>query len=139
VRVAAQVPEVRGELPEAPDPQVPGQAVVRGHSAIRPARSHGHSDAGTYPPYGQKLRLRASLDISGYSARNQVILKAMKRYGILYADIGGGVRWNIHGTADSRWDMDEISRLQAIVGSDLEAVDESSLMIDPDSGRARSP
>jgi hypothetical protein len=103
---------------------------------VWPARSAGHSDD-TYPPYGQKFRLKASFDLSGYSAPSQVILTAMKKYGIIYADIGGGNRWNIHGTADTRWDT-AIYDMEQVVGADFEAVDESSLMIDPDSGQARS-
>ena len=79
--------------------------------------------------------LKASVDITGYSPPAQVILTAMKTYGIILADNGSS--WFISGAPDQRWDNDMLHELDAIHGSDFDAVDESSLMIDPDSGQAR--
>jgi Putative Ig domain len=49
--------------------------------------------AGTYwgPPWvmGMRIRLNADFDISGFSKANQVILTAMKQYGMVVADNGG--------------------------------------------------
>jgi hypothetical protein len=42
-----------------------------------------------YPRMGERFRLNASFDVSGYSAANQVILKAMKKYGMILTDNGG--------------------------------------------------
>ena len=40
------------------------------------------------PPMGLRLRLKASVDISSFSAETQIILKAMKKYGVIIADNG---------------------------------------------------
>ena len=86
-----------------------------------------------YPPMGQRFRLQSNFDISGYSPNVQVILRAMKRYGIILADNGSA--WFISGAPDQRWDNDELRQLRNVTGADLEAVDVSSLMIDPNSGQ----
>ncbi len=41
------------------------------------------------PPMGTRLRLKASFDISGFSPANQVILTALKKYGMILADPDG--------------------------------------------------
>jgi hypothetical protein len=61
----------------------------------------------------------------------------VKKHGIIYADIGGINPWNLIGTPDTGSIPNIHNELRKVVGSDLEAVDESSLMIDPDSGQAR--
>jgi len=87
-----------------------------------------------YPPMGQRFRLKASFDTSGYGPQSRVVLEALKKYGIILSDNGGN--WFISGVPDERWDNDDLNDLKDLKGSDFEAVDESSLIIDPDSGRA---
>lgn len=90
------------------------------------------------PPYGQRFRLKASFDISGFSPQTQVILTALKTYGLILAD--WGTAWYISGVPDPRWDDHAlVSELESIAGSNFEAVDQSRLMVDPNSGRVRSP
>lgn len=89
-----------------------------------------------YPPMGQRFRLRANFDISSFSSQVQVILRALKKYGIILADNGGN--WFITGVHDERWDNDILAELKKVKGSDFEAVDVSSLIIEPNSGQARS-
>lgn len=102
---------------------------------IWPARHFASHLTGTeYPPMGQRFRLKAGYDISGYSREAQVILTAMKAYGIILAD--NGAPWYISGAPDERWDNDNLRELRLLHGSDFEAVDESSLMVDGDSGQA---
>jgi hypothetical protein len=85
---------------------------------------------------GQRFRLKPNFDISGFSPEVRVILRAMKEYGIILADNGSA--WYIQGVPDSRWNNDMlVGELRSVTGSNFEAVDESSLMIDPDSGQAR--
>lgn len=84
------------------------------------------------PPMGQRFRLRASFDISHYSPSNQVILTALKTYGMLLAD--NGAPWFISGVPDERWNNDELRELAAVKGSAFEAVDASSLIRDENSG-----
>ncbi len=88
------------------------------------------------PPMGQRFRLKASVDISGFSAANQVILRALKTYGLILADNGGD--WFLSGTPDERWNNDDLRDLKSrIHGSDFEAVDCSSLQVSPTSGEAK--
>jgi hypothetical protein len=101
-----------------------------------PARHEASSSTdATRPPMGQRFRLKASVDISGFSAANRVILTALKTYGMLIADNGSS--WYLSGAPDDRWDNDDLHALQNLHGSDFEAVDESSLMINPSSGQSR--
>jgi hypothetical protein len=106
---------------------------------VWPARHYASSLTGTqYPPMGQRFRLRPSFDISGFSATNQIILAALKNYGMILADNGSS--WYLSGAPDERWNNDDLRQLQTRVhGSDFEAVDTSSLMVDPGSGQARLP
>ena len=102
---------------------------------VWPARHYASSLTGdNYPPMGQRFRLKANIDISGFSPRIQVILRAMQRYGIILADNGSA--WFISGVPDERWDNDELRELRDLQGADFEAVEVASLMIDPDSGQA---
>ena len=103
-----------------------------------PARHFASSVTDTnYPPMGLRLRLKADYDISGFSPEIQVILTAMKTYGIILAD--NGSNWYISGVPDDRWDNDMLHELDVVQGSDFEAVDVSGLMIDSDSGQAVQP
>ena len=88
---------------------------------IYPARHKVSSSGGQYSlPFGARIRLKASFDISGYSATNQVILRAMKKYGLILADIGSNLY--ISGAPDERWNNDDLRRLGQIHGSDFEVV-----------------
>ena len=66
----------------------------------------------------------------------QVILKAMKTYGIILAD--NGSNWYVSGAPDPRWDNDMLHLLDDLTGDDFEAVDTSGLMRDVNSGAAAS-
>jgi hypothetical protein len=105
-------------------------------ATVWPARHYASSLTGTqYPPMGQRFRLRADFDISGFSPEVQVILRALKKYGMILAD--NGAAWYISGVPDERWDNDALHELHSVPGSAFEAVDVSSLMVSPDSGQAR--
>lgn len=101
-----------------------------------PARHFASSSTDpNLPPMGLRVRLKASVDISGYPPEIRVILQALKDYGMFLAD--NGSPWYISGAPDERWDNDMLHRMDVLRGSDFEAVDESSLMIDPNSGQSR--
>jgi hypothetical protein len=87
------------------------------------------------PPLGAYFRLKANYDISGFPAEMQVILQAMKTYGIILADNGSD--WYVSGAPDERWDNDMLHLLDVLTGDDFEAVDTSVLMVDSNSGEAR--
>jgi hypothetical protein len=104
---------------------------------VWPARHFASSLTGEqYPPMGQRFRLRADFDVSGFAPEIQVILVAMQRYGIILAD--NGSPWYLSGVPDERWDNNLLRQLRQLQGSDFEAVDVSSLMLSPDSGQVRS-
>ncbi|WP_211221630.1 hypothetical protein [Desulfocurvibacter africanus] len=88
-----------------------------------------------YPPLGQRFRLKANVDISRFSPEIQVILRALKRYGMILADNGSA--WFLTGAPDERWDNDTLRELKRLSGHDFEAVDVSSLMHSPNSGQIK--
>ena len=103
---------------------------------VWPARHYASSLTGAqYPPMGARFRLKASFDISHFSATNQIILRALQRYGMILADNGSS--WYISGAPDARWNNDDLHAMTGITGSNFEAVDVSPLMVDPNSGQAR--
>lgn len=103
---------------------------------VWPARHDASNLTGQqYPPMGQRFRLKADFDISAFSPPAQVILRAMQVYGIILADNGSA--WYLSGAPDERWDNDILHELSQVHGADFEAVDVSSLMLDPDSGQVK--
>jgi hypothetical protein len=93
-----------------------------------------------HPPAGQRFRLKASYNISGYPPQAKVILQALKTYGAMANTLNGlGKPLTITGSPDTRWDYTDLNTLWRVNISDFEAVDVSSLMIDPDSAQARQP
>jgi hypothetical protein len=106
---------------------------------VWPARHFAsRSDDPALPPLGQRFRLKASVDMSRFSAANQVILRALQTYGMILAD--NGSPWFVSGAPHSGWDNDSLNaEFRQLTGTDFEAVDTSSLLIDADSGQARAP
>jgi len=72
------------------------------------------------PPMGLRLRLRADFDVSTFDPVVQVILVAMKRYGLIVADNGSDMF--ISGAPDDRWNDDVLHTLHDLTASDFEAV-----------------
>jgi uncharacterized protein YjdB len=105
---------------------------------VWPARHYASSITDlSYPRMGERFRLRADYDISTFPAEAQVILKALKTYGMILADNGSA--WFISGAPDPRWNNDNLRTLHRVLGSDFEAVDATVLMIDINSGQAKQP
>ena len=103
---------------------------------VWPARHEASSSTNpTYPPMGQRFRLKAGFEVSGFPTSVQVILVALKFYGMFVAD--NGSNWYISGVPDERWNNDELHVLNQVQGSDFEAVDESGLMVSPDSAQVK--
>jgi hypothetical protein len=91
---------------------------------IYPARHDaGDWSCATYPPMGLRVRLRASIDISGFGPQARVILLALKRYGMLLADNGSA--WYVTGAPNAAWDDDQLHDFHQLHGSDFEVVDTS--------------
>jgi hypothetical protein len=72
------------------------------------------------PPMGLRVRLKASVDISGYPASARVLLQALKSYGMIVAD--NGSNWFISGASDTRFVDDDLLTIRQIVGSDFEVI-----------------
>jgi hypothetical protein len=107
------------------------------HDHVWPARHHTYTgpDNSNYPWMGMRLRLKADYDISSFSNPVQVILTALKQYGMIVSDNGGD--WYLSGVPDERWDNEQlVTELRTVLAENLEVVDCSYLMIDEDSGLA---
>jgi hypothetical protein len=88
---------------------------------LSPARHFASSNTSSdLPPMGMRVRLKANFDISSYPEHVQVILRAMKKYGMFVADNGSD--WFVSGAPDSRWNDDELSEIKNIKGSNFEVV-----------------
>jgi hypothetical protein len=74
---------------------------------------------------GQRLRLRADFDVSGYPRQARVILVALKRYGMILADNGSA--WFVSGAPSRGWDNDDLHSLGRVQGSDFEVVDPAAI------------
>ncbi|HNA89622.1 MAG TPA: hypothetical protein PK989_09965, partial [Anaerolineales bacterium] len=80
------------------------------------------------PPLGARFRLKADYDISGFPPEMQVILQALKTYGMFLADNGSD--WYVSGAPDERWDNDMLHLLDVLTGNDFEVVDSSVMIAD---------
>ena len=107
-------------------------------SHLWPARHDAGTPNPNLPPMGARFRLKSTYNISGFSAATQVVLTAMQHYGLIVAD--NGSNWFFQGTEDAGWGSGPyptmISELKTIPAAQYEAIDESSLMVDPNSGLA---
>ena len=108
-------------------------------SYLWPARHEAGQANGDCPPMGARFRLNASftLPASSCAAFCQTVLRTMKTYGLILAD--NGSNWYFQGTADRRWTYTDVDQLKAIPASAFVAVDESCLMVSPNSGQALQP
>lgn len=90
-------------------------------AAFTPPASHSAATTSdsSAPPMGMRLRLKSSYDISGFSAQMQVILTAMKTYGLILADNGSAVY--VTGVSDRRWGSD-LDSLKTVPASAFEVV-----------------
>ena len=90
--------------------------------AFTPPASHWapNSSNPLAAPRGMRIRLKASVDISGFSAVNKVILTALKNYGMIMADNGSSMF--LTGAPDSRWNNNDLGNLKSLTASDFEVV-----------------
>jgi hypothetical protein len=88
---------------------------------IYPARHWASSmdDAGL-PPMGLRVRLKASFDISKFPPTAQVILKALKKYGMILAD--NGQSWFLSGSPHPKWNNQELDTLKQVKGQSFEVI-----------------
>jgi len=111
-------PEVRaGQIDHAL--RVTVERSQRGY--IHPA-THFASDSSdpSLPPMGLRLRLNAGFSLAGYHGEALVVLRALKRYGLIVADNGSS--WYITGAPDPRWNDEDLNQLKNVPGSAFQAV-----------------
>ncbi|GAA4271130.1 hypothetical protein U6A24_04470 [Aquimarina gracilis] len=72
-------------------------------------------------PFGGRLRLKADYDISSFSETNQIILRAMKKYGLMLADVGSDMF--ITGAPNENWDNDDLRNLQQVLLENFEVIE----------------
>ncbi len=91
-------------------------------AAFIPPASHwaANSTNALASPMGMRLRLKASFDISGFSAANQAILMALKKYGMIMADNGSSMF--ITGAPNDNWNNDDLHNLTSVTASDFEVI-----------------
>jgi hypothetical protein len=105
------------------------------HAHVWPARHHAGVANPDCPPMGARFRLKASFDISGYSSKARIVLRAMKRYGLIVADNGSD--WYVQGTVDPRWTYAFVDQLKRVPARAFVAVNASACKVAPDSGAFR--
>jgi len=72
------------------------------------------------PAMGQRLRLKRSFDVSRFPRQARIVLKALKRYGMILADNGSS--WYVSGAPDPHWSNDQLHTLGRVSGSAFEVV-----------------
>lgn len=111
-------PEVRaGQIDHAL--RVTVEQTQRGY--VHPATHFAsNSSEPDLPPMGLRLRLKASFDLSGYHGQALVVLRALKRYGLIVADNGSS--WYITGAPSPYWNNEDLDQLKRVPGSAFEAL-----------------
>jgi hypothetical protein len=105
-------------------------------SYVWPARHQaGAANDPNLPPMGARFRLKVGYDISRFRPDTQVVLRAMQRHGVILAD--NGSNWYFTGTAENGWDTRMLDELKSVPAGAFDAIDASSLMVDPNSGVVR--
>jgi hypothetical protein len=101
------------------------QSTQRGY--IHPA-THFASDSSdpSLPPMGLRLRLKAGFSLAGYHGQALVVLRALKRYGLIVADNGSS--WYITGAPDPRWNDEDLNQLKTVPGSAFQAVQSGPIL-----------
>ena len=107
-----------------------------------PARHQAGSGSNpARPPMGARFRLKASFNVAGFCASSapycadaKAVLTEMQHYGLILAD--NGSNWFFQGSAFPQWPAALVSLLKQIPARAFQAVDESCLMVSPNSGRA---
>ncbi|HWX88253.1 MAG TPA: hypothetical protein VNX67_08765 [Solirubrobacteraceae bacterium] len=88
---------------------------------IHPATHFASSSSDpSLPPMGLRLRLKASFSLSAYHGQALVVLRTLKRYGLIVADNGSS--WYITGAPNPRWSNEDLDQLKSVPGSAFEAV-----------------
>ena len=101
------------------------QATQKGY--IHPATHYASSSSNpNLPPMGLRLRLKASYSLAGFHGESLIILRALKRYGLIVADNGSS--WYITGAPNPRWNDEDLEQIKQVPGSAFEAVESGPIL-----------
>jgi hypothetical protein len=98
---------------------------------VWPARHQAGVADDRCPPMGARFRLRGGYDVSRFGERVRIVLRAMKRYGVIVADNGSD--WYVQGAVDDRWTYRFVDQLKRVPASAFVAVDASGCKVSPGS------
>lgn len=88
---------------------------------VAPARHYAsRATDPALPPMGMRVRLRAGFNVAPFPPAVQVMLTAMKTYGMFLADNGSD--WYVTGAPDPRWSDEQLATLRGVRGQDFEVV-----------------
>jgi hypothetical protein len=102
-------------------------------SYLWPARHQAGESDGRCPPMGARFRLKRGFSMRRFGPHAKVIVRAMKRYGMIVADNGSD--WYFQGTVDHHWSNAMLDQLKSIPAGAFVAVDESGCRVKPNSAR----
>ena len=116
--------------------------VTRSHY-IWPARHQaGSTGSVSAPPMGARFRLKSNFNVAGYCGNStpyckdaKALLVEMQHYGLILAD--NGSNWYFGGSAFPQWPDDLVELLKGIPARAFVAVDDSCLMVSPNSGAVK--
>jgi hypothetical protein len=93
---------------------------------VAPASHCGQYSDASLPPYGTRVRLKASFPLAPYTGDALVILSAFKKYGLILADQGSA--WYVTGGSHSGWGdaLDQL-RENPVRGSDFEVLESGTM------------
>jgi hypothetical protein len=93
---------------------------------VYPARHFASSlTSRNLPAMGQRLRLKQSFETSRFPNQARVVLRALKRYGMIVADNGSD--WFITGAPHEGWNNDALRALKSVKGKHFVVVDTNKL------------
>ncbi|MDT4918296.1 MAG: hypothetical protein QOH89_2996 [Pseudonocardiales bacterium] len=88
---------------------------------IHPATHQaGDTTSAAVPPMGARFRLKASYRLGRFHGQALVILRCLKKYGMLVADNGSD--WFISGAPSHYWNDDDLNQLKTVPGRAFEVV-----------------
>jgi hypothetical protein len=94
---------------------------------IHPATHYASSSSNpNLPPMGLRLCLKASYSLAGFGGQALIILRALKRYGLIVAD--NGSPWYITGAPDEHWNEENLNQIKRVPGSEFEAVQSGPIL-----------
>ena len=89
---------------------------------VYPARHFASSlNDPALPAMGQRFRLKRGFDVSRFPRQSRIVLRALKRYGMILADNGSS--WYVSGAPHRGWDNDQLHTLHRVPGRAFEVVE----------------